>query len=165
MVEALSTVVAAAAVLGAGFVASRELNELSASRHLDVADRLFGELNSAEAIAARRWVYQNLPDDPAEGLSTLTPEGQAAVKSVLNSLDRVAFLTQADWIPEEMIMPWMNPMVVKAWAKLGPYVDYKSQRRREPEYYRSARDLAQRCLAWRRAHVAAAEFLWIDDAL
>ncbi len=165
MVEALSTAVAAAAVLGAGFVASRELNELSASRHLEVADRLFSELNSAENIAARRWVYQNLPEDPAEGVRTMTPEGQAAVKTVLNSLDRVAFLTQSDWIPEEMIMPWLNPMVVKAWQKLGPYVAYERQRRHEPDYYRTARQLAERCQAWRRIHVAGAEITWVEDAL
>jgi hypothetical protein len=165
MVEALSTAVAAAAVLGAGFVASRELNELSASRHLEVADRLFSELNSAENIAARRWVYQNLPAKPAEGMRTMTPEGQAAVKTVLNSLDRVAFLTQSDWIPEEMIMPWLNPMVVKAWQKLGPYVAYESRRRHEPDYYSTARELAERCQAWRRTHVAGAEITWVEDAL
>ncbi len=165
MTEALSTAVAAAAVLGAGFVAYRELSEVASSRHMGVADRLFEELNSPENIKARRWVFQNLPDDPQEGISSLTDEGRAALKQVLNSLDRVAFLTQAGWIPDEMIMPWMNPMVVKAWARLEAYVDYESQRRGEPDYYQHARELAERCRAWRSKHLPDAEITWIDDAL
>ena len=41
MTESLSTAVGAAAVLGAGFVAYRELSEIADSRHMEVADRLF----------------------------------------------------------------------------------------------------------------------------
>jgi hypothetical protein len=165
MTEALSTAVAAAAVLGAGFVAYRELSEVASSRHMGVADRLFEELNSPQNIAARRWIFHNLPEDPQEGIRSLTDEGRAAMKQVLNSLDRVAFLTQAGWIPEEMIMPWMNPMVVKAWARLEAYVDYESQRRGEPDYYQHARQLAERCRAWRAKHLPSAEITWVDDAL
>ncbi len=165
MVEALSTAVAAAAVLGAGFIAYRELSEVASSRQMAVADKLFAELNSEENIEARRWVFQNLPDDPEEGIRSLPPEGQAAVKRVLNSLDHVAFLTQADWIPEEMVMPWMNPMIVKAWAKLEPYVAYESRRRQEPDYYEHARQLAERCMAWRAKNLPDAEIRWLDDAL
>jgi hypothetical protein len=165
MTEALSTAVAAAAVLGAGFIAYRELSEIASSRQMEVADRLFAELNSDENIEARRWVFQNLADDPEEGIRSLPPEGQAAVKRVLNSLDRVAFLTQADWIPDKVIMPWMNPMVVKAWVKLGPYVAYESRRRQEPDYYEHARQLAERCIAWRAENLPDAEIRWLDDAL
>jgi len=165
MTEALSTAVAAAAVLSAGFIAFRELNELDINRHIQVADRLFEELNSPENIQARRWVFQNLPADPVEGMRTLTPDGQAAVKRVLNSLDRVAFLTQDGWIPEEMIMPWMNPMIVKAWIKLAPYVDYERDRRGEPDYYEYAGELAQRCIAWREKNLPEAQTTWIEDAL
>jgi len=168
MIEALSTALTAAAVLGAAFVASRELAELASSRHLDVADRLFDELNSPANIEARRWVFQRLPEapaDPGEVIQTLPDSGQAAIKRVLNSLDRVAFLTQSDWIPEEMFMPWMNPMVVKAWAKLAPYVAYERQRRHEPDYYQAAEELARRCLAWRQLHVPEGKITWVDDAL
>ena len=165
MVEALSTAVAAAAVLSAGFVAYRELSEIASSRHLEVADRLFHELNSPEIIEARRWIFQNLPDDPEEGIREMTPEGKAAVKRVLNSLDRVAFLTQGSWIDDEMIMPWMNPMIVKAWSKLEPYVDYESQRRHEPDYYEAARELAGRCQAWRAKNLPDAKITWVEDAL
>jgi hypothetical protein len=165
MTEALSTAVAAAAVLGAGFVAYRELNEVSSSRHMEVADKLFEELNAPDCIEARRWIFHNLPDDPAQGIASLDDEGRAAIKTVLNSLDRIAFLTQGDWIPIETVMPWMNPMVVKAWQKLGPYVEYERRRRNEPDYYAFAGRLADQCLAWRREHVPAAQTVWLDDAL
>jgi len=165
MIGALSTAVATAAVFTAGYVAYRELSEISNSRVIDITQRLFDEMNSAENIAARRWVYQNLPDDPQQGLSILTPEGQEAIKQVLNSLDRVAFLTQPGWIDDELIMPWMNLMVVKAWARLGPYVIYERQRRGEPDYYLIAQKLAERCLAWRDAHLPDAKIIWVQDAL
>lgn len=168
MIEAMSTALTAAAVLGAAFVASRELSELASSRHLDVADKLFDELNSQENIEARRWVFLHLPEDPADAgevIGSLQPEGRDAIKTVLNSLDRIAFLTQSDWIPDEMVMPWMNPMVVKAWAKLAPYVAYERQRRHEPDYYRTAQELAERCTAWREQHVPGAKLTWVKDAL
>jgi hypothetical protein len=76
----------------------------------------------------------------------------------------VAFLTQAGWIPEEMIMPWMNPMVVKAWEKLEPYVDYESRRRNEPDYYAEVRvGRALSSLAGEES--AGAEITWAENAL
>lgn len=165
MTEALSTAVAAAAVLGAGFVAYRELSEVASSRHMEVADRLFQELNSPENIAARRWIFQSLPQDPEEGIEALTDEGRAAVKQVLNALDHVAFLTQAGWIPDEIIMPWMHPMIAKSWHKLEPYVVYEARRREEPGYYKNVCQLAARCNAWQAKHLPGWKINWIDDAL
>jgi hypothetical protein len=167
MTSALSAAVTAAAVLGAGYAAYRQLAEVASARHIEVADRLFQELNSPQNIEARRWIFQNLPDDPdpEKDIPLLTSEGREAVKQVLNSLDHVAFLTQENWIPNEMIMPWMNPMIVKAWAKLEPYVDYESQRRHEPDYYEHARELAQRCRGWRAENLPDAKITWLDDSL
>lgn len=165
MTESLSTAVAAAAVLGAGYIAYRELAEISSSRHMEVADRLFQELNSPESINSRRWVYQNLPDDPQDGIASLSPDGQAAIKRVLNSLDRVAFLTQAGWIPEEIVMPWMHPMIAKSWARLEPYVQLEIQRRNEPYYYQQARSLAERCRVWRARNLVEVDVKWVENAL
>jgi hypothetical protein len=165
MTEALATVVAAAAVLGGAVLALRELSEAGSSRQMAVADRLFEELNAKESVRARRWIFLHLPDDPATGLETLTDEGRDAIKHVLNSLDRVAFLTQAGWIPDDMIMPWMNPMIVKTWAKVGPYVEFESRRRNEPDYYVQVRRLADECIAWRKAHLPDAQITWVDGAL
>jgi hypothetical protein len=98
-------------------------------------------------------------------LTSLTPEGRAYVKQTLNSLDRVAFLTQAGWIPKETIMPWMNPMIVKSWEKLDLWVEKESQRRREPDYYEHARQLGEDCIAWRKQNLAYTETEYLEDAL
>jgi hypothetical protein len=85
---------------------------------------------------------------------------------VLNSLDHVAFLTQAGWIPEELIMPWMYPMISKSWLKLKPYVEYERERRKEPYYYINASRLAERCIAWGKANLPEADKVeWVKDAL
>jgi hypothetical protein len=166
LIESLSTALGAALVIGASVFAIGELNEATAARLLDVADRLFDDLNSEESIEARRWVYRQLPDNPQDGLASLTEEGQRHVKKVLNSLDRIAFMTQQGWIPEETLMPWMNPMVVKIWDKLGPYVEVEQKRRNEPDYYEMARGLAMRCVEWRKERYPDWEGpTWLDDAL
>jgi hypothetical protein len=165
IIEALSTALAAAAVFSAGFIAYRELTEMASSRHLDVADKLFNELNSQENIKARRWIFQNLPKDPEVGMKNLTPEGQSAIKQVLNSLDRVSFLTQTGWIPDEVIMPWMHPMIAKSWEKLHPYVVNERERRNETYYYEHAEILAARCNNWREKNRIETEIKWIEDAL
>ena len=165
MTEALSDAATAAGVVGAGYLAHRQLAEMASTRHTDAADRLFEELNSDENVSARRWIYQNLPVAAGEGIASVPPEGRLAIKRVLNSLDRAAFLTQQGWIPEETIMPWINPMVVKSWARLESIVDDESKRRHEPDYYEHARRLAERCMAWRAANHPDAEITWLGDAL
>lgn len=165
MTESLATAGATAAVLGAGFIAYRELAEISSSRHMDVADRLFEELNSPENIEARRWIYQNLPTAPEEGIKSLGTEGRSAVKNVLNSLDHVAFLTQSGWIPDDIMMPWLHPMVAKSWGKLSLYVEYERKRRNEPYYYIHVSRLAERCSSWRSKNLDDVKVNWVDDAL
>jgi len=166
-IEAISTAVGAAAVFGAGYIAYQELSEAANTRYMDIADRLFGELNSATNIAARRKIFQNLTEDPANGIQNLSQEDQDAMKSVLNSLDRVAFLTQSGWVPDELVMPWMHPMIAKSWEKLEPYVLFERERRNEPYYYEHAGMLAERCREWRAKNLTPNErnTKWVDDAL
>ncbi|HSB02867.1 MAG TPA: DUF4760 domain-containing protein [Anaerolineales bacterium] len=165
LIESLSTAVAAAAVFGAGFIAYRELSEVANSRYMDIADRLFEELNSAENIEARRRVFQNLQKDPEKSLMKMNAKDREAMKKVLNSLDHVAFLTQSGWIPEELVMPWMHPMIAKSWEKLEAYVLYERQRRNEPYYYQYAGNLAEKCRKWRTAHLSETTTKWVDHAL
>jgi hypothetical protein len=165
ILESGSSAVGAAAVFGAAYFAYQELDEVSKSRHIDVADRLFDELNSPDIIEARRIIYQNLNENPETGLSNLSDESRDAMKDVLNSLDRVAFLTQPGWIPDELVMPWMHPMIAKSWEKLEPYVMYERKRRNEPYYYEHAGELADRCRKWRAKHLAETSTKWTDDAL
>jgi len=165
LIDAFASLIAAAAVFGAGYIAYRELTEAAKSRYLDIADRLFGELNSPENIEARRRIFQNLDPDPSKGMKKLKPEDRNAMKQVLNSLDRVAFLTQPGWIPEDLVMPWMHPMIAKSWEKLKPYVMYERERREEPYYYKYAEEIAERCRKWRKKHLIDEGINWVDRAL
>jgi len=65
--RALSTALAAAGLFGAGSWPTRA-GRGRQHRHMEVADRLFAELNSPENIRARRWVFLHLPDDPSKVL-------------------------------------------------------------------------------------------------
>jgi hypothetical protein len=168
MLEALSTAGAVAQVLGGGVVALWQLRDSVDSRNLSTYNEIFDKLMSEENIDARRWIYLNLPDDPSAGLEGLDPMGQTHVKRVLNSLDHLGFLMARDWITseaEDAIIEWVSPFVVKVWAKLGPYITYEAERRKEPDYYANIRELAERCIAWRQAHIPESKITWIKNAL
>jgi hypothetical protein len=162
MIESLFTALAVVvAVAGAILV----YTDTARDRHRDVADRLFQDMNSDENIEARRTIYQEVPDFSERAARELDEEQRAAIKRTLNSLDRAGFMIQSDWIPERLILPWISPMVVKVWEKLGPYVEYEMQSRQEPDYYEAARGLAQSCIAWRAKHRPEAQIRWREHAL
>ncbi|HIE25463.1 MAG TPA: DUF4760 domain-containing protein [Anaerolineales bacterium] len=169
ILESISTAIAAAAVFGAAYIAYKELAEIENTRYMEISDRLFQELNSPENIEARRHIFQKLPKTPEETTQELSKEDRDAMKRVLNSLDHVAFLTQDDWIPDKLIMPWMHPMISKSWEKLEPYVLYERKTRVEPYYYEHAGKLAERCEAWREKHLTKAQrenkWIEVDNAL
>jgi hypothetical protein len=161
-IEALSTALAVATVFGAGYFAIQELSESSKTRYMEIADKLFNELNSEENIEARKIVYQLGAFNPDVSLSLHQRE---AIKKVLNSLDRVAFLTQKGWIPDEIIMPWLHPMIAKSWDKLEPYVIYQRNLRGESYYYEHASELANRCFAWRQKNQINNQVNYINDEI
>ena len=85
MLSAIATAFAASTVLGTVFVAYIQLSEVYNSRYIDVANKLFDELNSPENIEARRWVFNDLPDDPVNGIKTISEDDRDRVKKVLCS--------------------------------------------------------------------------------
>ena len=168
MLEALSTAAAVAQFLGGGIVALRQMRDSVDSRNLSTFTEIFNRLMSDQEIEARRWIYTQLPDDPAAGMGNISREGQEHIKHVLNSFDHLGFLLEQDWITREAenaVIKWVSPMMVKVWAKLGPYVDYESRRRSEPDYYENVRFLAKRCQQWRAQFVPDSPVNWVKDAL
>jgi len=168
MLEALSTAAAVAQFLGGGIVALWQLRDSADSRNMSIFNDVFSKLMSDREIEARRWIYTQLPDDPGAGLASLSPEGQEHIKHVLNSFDHLGFLLERDWITAEgegSIVKWVSPMVVKTWAKLGPYIEFEAKRRNEPDYYENVRFIAKRCIEWRTRNMPGAEVTWVDGAL
>jgi hypothetical protein len=165
MLEGLSSAAAFAVVIGGGIVVLEQLVESVDSRHLSVYNDVFRDMMSDAEIEARRWIYLHLPDDPEQGIAALGPEGQRHVKLVLNSFDHLGFLLRQGWISDEALIEWVSPIVVKTWARLGPYVRYECQRRGEPYYYSAAQYLADRCTEWWRRNRPNETITWIKDAL
>ncbi|UCG26075.1 MAG: hypothetical protein JSW55_08860, partial [Chloroflexota bacterium] len=64
-----------------------------------------------------------------------------------------------------IVMPWMNPMIVKSWLKLKPYVERERELRGEPDYYEHAGELGEKCLEWRSKNLEEAEIKWRKNAL
>ncbi len=102
MLAAVAQAITACTVVGTAVFAVRQLQDADFDRNVDMAERLFASLNTPECTEARRWVYTHLPAIPPKddaALKAITEgwivEGQQQVKTVLNSLDHVAFLLQA----------------------------------------------------------------------
>lgn len=159
MLEGLSSAAAFATVIGGGVVVLAQLVESVDSRSMTVYNSIFEKLMSDEDIDARRWIYSHLPSDPEVGMRSLDARGHAAIKRTLNSFDHLGFLLKQDWVTDDAIVEWVSPIVNKTWVKLEPYINYEIQRRNEPEYYASARYLADRCRKYRK------DVVWVKDAL
>lgn len=170
ILEAVATAAAFSVAVGGGLMVLAQLTEAVDSRNLTVFNDVFERLACDRNIDARRWIYQNLPDNPGQGLASLSEEGRQHVKYVLNSFDHLGFLIQQDWVSgeaEDAIVRWVSPFVVKTWQKLGPYIDYEvAQRPEEPDYYEAVCYLAQKCIAYRKALLRRdLNVTWRDDAL
>ncbi len=170
ILEAIATAAAFSVAVGGGLMVLAQLTEAVDSRNLTIFNDVFERLMSDRNIDARRWIYQNLPDNPGQGLASLSEEGRQNVKYVLNSFDHLGFLIQQDWVSgeaEDAIVRWVSPFVVKTWEKLGPYIDYEVEHRpEEPDYYEAVRHLAEKCTAYRKALLRREpKVTWRDDAL
>jgi hypothetical protein len=168
--EALATAAAFSVAVGGGLMLLAQLTEAVDSRNLAIFNDVFERLAADRNIDARRWIYQQLPDNPGQGLASLSEEGRQHVKYVLNSFDHLGFLIQEGWVSgeaEDAIIRWVSPFVVKTWQKLGSYIDYEvAQRPEEPDYYEAVRHLAEKCIAYRKALLHRdPKTTWRDDAL
>lgn len=168
MLESISTAAAVAQFLGGGVVVLWQLRDSADSRNMSIYNDIFEKLMSDRDIEARRWIYTQLPDNPEQGIVSLSPDGQEQLKRVLNTLDHLGFLLEQEWITsdaEGAVIKWVSPFVVKVWMKIEPYIDYEARRRQEPDYYENVRLLASRCLKWRAEKLPNARINWVKDAL
>jgi hypothetical protein len=145
-----------------------------------VYKEIFDRLMRSEDVEARRWIINNVPErkdgeDEQKWVAQVkviihqrpqswegVPPGQEYLKQVLNTFDFVGFAALHYWPINEELLAWMSAPIAKVWERIGGYVENEAQKRREPDYYRAARDLGQRCVVWWHEHYPDATI--IDDA-
>jgi hypothetical protein len=136
----------------------------------NVYREIFDRLMSPEDVEARRWIINNIPkqedgEDEQEWVAQVkliihqrpqnwegAPPGQEHLKRVLNTFDFVGFAAGHYWPINDELLAWMSAPIAKAWERIGAYVENESKERHEPDYYRAARELGQRCVAWWNEH-------------
>lgn len=144
----------------------REKTKLS----YDIYQAIFEKLTAPENEAARRWILANIPaKQPEEEIaawyeriqSTIRkhpsrtktgglPEGQVAVKLTLNCFDYIGFIAKHYWDIDDDSLDWISPPISKVWKRIGPYVRHIRTLRNASDYYLSAEDIGERCIAWRK---------------
>ena len=158
MLGAFSELLAAAAIFSGFYLNYRSRDRATRIENLDLIARMFDKFNAPDQIDARTWVYQRLP----KPYKYLSQREKDYIKLALNTLDEIALYFQISEIDDEAIMRYINPMVVKSWARLAPYVLEQREMRQEADYYIDAERLALRCIAWRSERYGSAEIEWID---
>ena len=144
----------------------REDAEASFNIYKEVYDRLM----DPKAVEARRWIILNLPTFEEAGkdrnkwlecinveISKVPPgwqgertPGQEYLKNVLNTLDFIGFVAKYYWNMENELVRWMSPPIAKVWERIEVYVEDEATRRKEKDYYESAREFAEHCVEWRK---------------
>lgn len=146
---------------------TRQESEMSFQIYEAISQRLTNE----EEEAARRWIYNNIPllqdteteeewlktvfalihDQKNKGASGFSV-GQEHLKRVLNALDYFGFISEHYMSVEEPFLEWMSAPVAKMWVRIGPYVEDEGLKREERDYYRSAKYIGDKCVAYRKKH-------------
>ena len=179
MLGSLTSLLTTALILGGLVFAFVENLQNASQRELERAvssyniyKDVFERFMSPEAQADRRWIILNLPtlaelggdqqawltqisarlNEVPPGWQGQRPPGRQHLKNVLNSLDFVGFVAKHYWSMENELVFWMSPSVAKVWARIAGIVEAEASLRAEPDYYESAREFANYCLAWRDKH-------------
>ena len=50
---------------------------------------------------------------------------------------------------EGPLLEWMSPPIAEIWERIAPYVEREREARNEPDFYRSASYIGEKCLEWR----------------
>lgn len=85
--------------------------------------------------------------------------GHQAVKMTLNTLDYVGFIAENYVNVEGPLLEWMSPPIAKVWERLAPYVEYERNARGEPDYYKAASAIGEKCLNWRKQQGLKSEII------
>ena len=113
---------------------------------------------------------------PTHPGADVKPKAQAPADELADATTQIPY--QDSMKEEDLVAPrpgnapldpsyqgFMQLFGTKTWVKLGPYVEFESRRRNEPDYYIQVRRLAAQCIAWREEHPPDAQITWVVGAV
>ena len=103
-------------------------------------------------LTKEQWIEKTsatIHKQPRGWKEKLSP-GHINVKMTLNTLDYVGFVSQNYVNVEGPLLEWMSSPIAKVWERLKPYIDYERIEKNEPDYYKAAYHIGEKCLKWRQ---------------
>ena len=145
---------------------SRQESQISFQMYQAIHSRI----TDPDEEAARRWIFahikpfeetdmtldqwlkktaNDLHHKPENWGKDMAP-GHQSVKMTLNTLDYVGFVAENYVNVEGPLLEWMSPPIAKVWERIAPHVEHERESRGEPDYYKAASAIGEKCLNWRK---------------
>ncbi len=157
-----------AVVIGGVVFAAREYLRQESQISFQIYEAIHAKLTDPAEEAARRWIIINIKplgesesiqawsekysrtifEKPDDWESELSP-GHQSIKMTLNALDYFGFVAENYVSVEGPLLEWMSPPITKVWERIAPYVEQERIARNEPDFYKSASYIGEKCLDWR----------------
>ncbi len=175
LMEGYAGLVTLALLIGGLVFAAREyirqesqISQQESQISFEIYQAIHTKLTQPENEAARRWILLNIPvldgninkeawlNDVSQKLhqkprgwrEAIAP-GHQHLKNVLNTLDYFGFIAENYVNVEGALLEWMSAPVAKVWERISPYIEDEREKRKEPDFYKSAFYIGERCLKWR----------------
>ena len=158
-----------AILIGGLIFAAQEYTRQESQVSFEIYKSIHAKLTDPNDEAARRWIIQNIKPFNEEEMSkdewikkasekihkkTITENenlapGHESLKRVLNTFDYFGFVAENHINVEGALLEWMSAPIAKVWERIKPYVENERDKRKEPDFYKSAFYIGEKCLEWR----------------
>ncbi len=154
----IATIIGAAVVIYAAFVAVSQLREMTKARHLEAMLRVYDMIGSEKARSSRRFIYSELRSKP----DAVTPEERENIEYVSVTLDQVGALVSAGLVPSDQLFGSHCEMITKSWDRLTPYILYR-RRHLDRTFAINFEKLANSARAYQSAHLTTTDWAGPED--
>jgi hypothetical protein len=169
LLEGYASLLTLAILIGGIVFAAREYTRQESQLSFQIYEAIHAKMTDPREEAARRWIILNIDpingdvsedewyesvtqkihEKPNDWMGDMSP-GHQNVKIALNMLDYVGFIAENYMNVVGPLLEWMSSPIAKVWERLGPYLEKQRTERGEPDYYRSAFYIGEKCMNWRK---------------
>lgn len=118
VIASVSTTLGFGVVIVGTLLASRQLREMTRTRHLEAMLRIYELLAGEGPRSARRFIYTQLKNPP----ESVTAEEREQIEKVSIQMDTLGRLVSAGLVPTEQLLDGHAEVFIRAWTVLQPYV-------------------------------------------